>query len=476
MEPIQMEAKMEEGTDMSLHYSMVASPSSSSGVVQQQQQTPIRRNDIPESSGSMSVHGAGMDSGGQFKVDTKRNLLCAMSGVPERFPAVPVNPAEWITGLHEVLRKLVTSQEDLATTPKYSHIDIDSCLSGLRAPTVREEIDMHIQDEMQDYEGKLSPETRERMEAMKRNKRSNHKISRFPCRIEWVDQDPKLNEWSERNIIKTRREQTKLKTYELAHDFNDSRFKKQFVSHNYAVDAHGVLRRQLEREANKTGKELSQIADGQVVITVSFYQPVRGLKMAEFDMLGCQTLAELRDAFFCDEDVNFGGGQKYKGACFFIDGVFYTDTRDPDAPDYARWVGDYLAKKTPEKIKQREGRTMHETEVGSLALVLNQRCAYLHQGDCEHRVTFTSIRRFDKSRDCPFVEGYPVRTYEPTTKTTMCQVCTVAVAERLIFNAALLPHNPMYLCRVCCDALLYDDQGNRVEQDDFIQFDYQDVV
>jgi len=173
--------------------------------------------------------------------------------------------------------------------------------------------------------------------------------------------------------------------------------------------------------------------------------------------------------------VNFGG-LKYKGACFFIDGIFYTDTRDPEAPDYAHWVGDYLAKKTPEKIKQRAGRTMHETKIRDMTLMLNQRCAYLHQGDCEHRMTFTCVRRYDPTRDCPYKEAYPVRTYEPTTKTTMCQVCTVAVAERLIFNAALLPANPMYLCRVCCDALLYDDEGNRVEQDDFIQFDYQDVV
>eukprot|EP00923_Selenidium_pygospionis_P054168 GHVN01094365.1.p1 GENE.GHVN01094365.1~~GHVN01094365.1.p1 ORF type:complete len:438 (+),score=66.56 GHVN01094365.1:405-1718(+) len=399
---------------------------------------------------------------------------CSQGNVPEKFPELTVVPGEWIQRLEMLLLKFSEGQADIQGNPKYN-IDIESCLMEIRAPTVREEIDIKIEKEMQGYEHKLSHEVRERMEAMKKNKRSNHKISRFPCRIEWVDPDPRSNPWSERNIIKRRREETALKTYKLAHDFNDSRFKKQFVSHNYAVDAHGVLRRQMEREAQKRNKMLTPVPDNEVITTISFYQPVRGLKMAEFDVLGCLTLADLRDAFFCDEDVNFGGN-KYKGACFFIDGVFYTDTRDPDAPDYAQWVGDYLAKKTPDKIRQRVGRTMHETNFLNMGICLNQRCAYLHQGDCEHRITFTSIRKYDKSRDCPYKEGYPVRTYEPTTKTTMCQVCTVAVAERLIFNAALLPANPMYLCRVCSDALLYNESGDRVEQDDFIQFDYQDVV
>lgn len=81
--------------------------------------------------------------------------------------------------------------------------------------------------------------------------------------------------------------------------------------------------------------------------------------MQEFDMLGSQTLADLKDAFICDEDLTsycespygqFCGCQsttsfcfafvlfsarRYPWSCFFINGTFYSDDRDPNVPDHS---------------------------------------------------------------------------------------------------------------------------------------------
>eukprot|EP01071_Lankesteria_metandrocarpae_P007110 Lankesteria_metandrocarpae@DN4587_c0_g1_i3.p1 len=164
-----------------------------------------------------------------------------------------------------------------------------------------------------------------------------------------------------------------------------------------------------------------------------------------------------------------------KARVFFINGTLFTDTRHKGATDYSYWPGDYLARRAPQKIKSRTPQQIQETKIGSLLLDLNQPCAYLHQGDCEHRVTFTGVRLYDKNSDCMFREGYPVRSFEPSTKVTMCQTCLVSIAGKLIFNSALLPSNPMHLCKMCFNALLYDVEGERMDDDDFVHFDFQDV-
>ena len=75
--------------------------------------------------------------------------------------------------------------------------------------------------------------------------------------------------------------------------------------------------------------------DRQIVVNVALYYPQRPtMKMREFLVLGSQTLAELRDRLPCVTDRLLDGSTRRSGY-FFIEKVFYNDTRAPDSIDYS---------------------------------------------------------------------------------------------------------------------------------------------
>lgn len=101
-----------------------------------------------------------------------------------------------------------------------------------------------------------------------------------------------------------------------------------------------------------------RIHQGEVVLAVSIYQenhPSR--KLQEFNVLGSQTLASLRDAITCGSDIwmesenqkrtqkdrkvtatqvsNLKFRKKRYPSYFFINGCFYSDTRSNELKDRA---------------------------------------------------------------------------------------------------------------------------------------------
>ena len=48
------------------------------------------------------------------------------------------------------------------------------------------------------------------------------------------------------------------------------------------------------------------VSPSETITTVSFSHGRKGTKLAEFDILASQTLAELRDAFYCEADCEPG--------------------------------------------------------------------------------------------------------------------------------------------------------------------------
>ena len=88
------------------------------------------------------------------------------------------------------------------------------------------------------------------------------------------------------------------------------------------------------RPAPEIPTELACLED-EVIVTVSIYS-LKGDKEQEYDILSTQTLEELRDAFYFVEDWTYDGPTRLDSACFFIDGIFYSDRRWESALDYSK--------------------------------------------------------------------------------------------------------------------------------------------
>ena len=60
------------------------------------------------------------------------------------------------------------------------------------------------------------------------------------------------------------------------------------------------------------------------------------MKVREYQVLGSQTLAELRDVLPCVSD-RLSDGASHSSGFFFIEKVFYNDLRQPDNVDYSAY-------------------------------------------------------------------------------------------------------------------------------------------
>jgi hypothetical protein len=83
-----------------------------------------------------------------------------------------------------------------------------------------------------------------------------------------------------------------------------------------------------------------------LVLTVSFFHPRRKAILSEFEVLGTQTLQDLRKAFKCMSDQYHIFSENHSASSassdslplssfFFIEGVFYSDV-EPGKPDYTK--------------------------------------------------------------------------------------------------------------------------------------------
>ena len=84
--------------------------------------------------------------------------------------------------------------------------------------------------------------------------------------------------------------------------------------------------------------------EGEVILRVILYSSNRsgGVRrpIAEFDVLGSQKLTALKDHvhFSCMHDYTAEGQVNVSSSSFFIEGVFYDDTRDASALRYSKYV------------------------------------------------------------------------------------------------------------------------------------------
>eukprot|EP00929_Paragymnodinium_shiwhaense_P080634 TRINITY_DN42065_c0_g1_i1.p1 TRINITY_DN42065_c0_g1~~TRINITY_DN42065_c0_g1_i1.p1 ORF type:complete len:673 (-),score=189.44 TRINITY_DN42065_c0_g1_i1:62-2008(-) len=219
---------------------------------------------------------------------------------------------------------------------------------------------------------------------------------------------------------------------------------------------------------------LPKVNEGDLVFTVQVCSSSAGAKEQEFDILGSQCLYELRDAFHFASDWMFEGPTRQKSACFFIDGVVYTDDRDPTALDYSREIIDWLkVSKGPGFVRCNKGVSM-KTKILDLSkkMPFGARWTYIHQGDIEHNVFFTGLRLYNPLHDCIFRQAYPVLTYMKKYTKRTCYCCLRYPAIWIVLGSSRCPHNPAFFCATCFRQFYQDKDGNYVEPVDYKLFPY----
>lgn len=210
-------------------------------------------------------------------------------------------------------------------------------------------------------------------------------------------------------------------------------------------------------------------------------------RVREFEMLGSQTLTDLRDFIFCIKD--FVGGNDRKGkqpdgivlntqkkklsaSCLFIEDVFYVDTRavtelgleegGPDFPDYSepirKWVKDYGRYKQ-QGLGDYQRQEMQGVTFEDLSLELNKPYLFLHQDGCQHVIMVRDIRwvwvmvLIDFGSDSVFYVKHPLQAWSTFTQLLSHGHLQLAIREIQVQNVQYIP------CSVSVYMNMYPERG-----------------
>ncbi|EDL46051.1 hypothetical protein, conserved [Plasmodium vivax] len=332
---------------------------------------------------------------------------------------------------------------------------IGALQSGVRCPNVGEIINHIVLHNCKNWQQKVDLEAL-RKEAS--NSKKERVLNRTKCFVPWLPPTEK-NPFSKYQIIAKLKGKTLSKTFKLVCDFNNSLLKGVYINQNLLNTLYvGEAKRPL-----LVSPPLQNLSSNETfIISVSFYHPIRGIKIAEYEILSSQTLADLTDVFFCFDSSNYGLPQ-FEGSVYYIDGVLYPDLRSPSALDYSACILEFYKKKKESNFIRPPYKVLqHKAVIGQMEIPLYQRCCFLHQGNCEHRIIFNNIRQYNSLRDGESSK-YPLRTFKPNIAKKLCLCCRKNMAQRIVLDCYLFKENPSYVCNCCFDLFLLDRQGHPVD-------------
>lgn len=377
------------------------------------------------------------DTAGYYKrVYIKRDFpekICSTDSFKKRV-------AEVVSSLAELVHRPSDSDEQLRSV-------VSKGTEGIQVGTYFVEIEEMLRKELDTERDMhlryIDFDILERLKNLSPTRVTRNRLSRIPGKI--VRIPPGLVSLQE--MEQSRRREIIWNSYILTRLCRNTRLRRQFVNVNSIVLPHFLSRRKF----SELGCD-NLVEEGTVIVTVSFYHQIRGMKIAEFDVLDTQMLSELRDSFVCHDSKHEEEllGFEPSGDCFEINGDLYLDGTHDTKSNYINTLKGFTGKPVPEILD------MKNTRISDLKIPINLHSNYIHSGDCEHRVTFTNFRLFNPNYDSPFRDAYPVKVYSHSRTLTFCEICGVNQTTKVIFNSVNLPRNPSLLCDSCTFSFLYD--------------------
>ncbi|XP_045466032.1 snRNA-activating protein complex subunit 3-like isoform X2 [Harmonia axyridis] len=183
----------------------------------------------------------------------------------------------------------------------------------------------------------------------------------------------------------------------------------------------------------------------------------------EIQILGNNTLTQLRDQIICQSDVGLqvevdsptsdishlmNAKKHYPSGCFFIEGVLYDDMRSPNAIEYSKEIIEWGLVRNVADFKKAD---MDKTKIKDLSLRFGYPYVYMHQGECEHIMVFGDGHILTEN-DCLNSKMYP-RLYSLNKQMcTVCYMCNDDAACWIVKDYDRLPQSITYLCSKCTES------------------------
>lgn len=96
---------------------------------------------------------------------------------------------------------------------------------------------------------------------------------------------------------------------------------------------------------------------------------------------------------------------------------------------------------------------------------------YLHQGCCEHLLSFTDVRLVHPD-DRQLQSQYPALDFQARLRRRTCRLCDASPASKVTYDDAHAPENPCFWCDKCFADMHYDKDKQLVVDKEFKVFDY----
>ena len=194
------------------------------------------------------------------------------------------------------------------------------------------------------------------------------------------------------------------------------------------------------------------------------------LHSQELMFLGSQRLSDLRDSIVCVNDhavhldvaknpglqlveENKRAKDAMPSGLFYINGTFFTDMRNKLAKDYSENLLRWAAKQHDHgEYKVEE---MSDARLSDLTIRLGFPYLYLHQGDCEHLLTFTDVR-LKANTDPIDVSCYPIARGHSSKLSVRCCTCNRNAAVWVVVGCCKMPIPRAHVCNKCLKLFCYD--------------------
>eukprot|EP01135_Chromosphaera_perkinsii_P010392 Nk52_evm64s2118 gene=Nk52_evmTU64s2118 len=200
----------------------------------------------------------------------------------------------------------------------------------------------------------------------------------------------------------------------------------------------------------------------EVVLTATFYHSSKMTVYRSINILGSQSLMDLKKAFSCSSDNAFGvDSVERQAGCFFIENVFYTSD-ESYCENIIKWV-QQKDRYTQPGLGMFSSAPIESKKIEDLNIRLNHPYLFSHHGDCEHIVCFHGLRMLNPK--CDPVEEFPLMVYKPVSAKRYCDVCSFYRADFVTIHDKLASSNPAFYCSKCYQAAHYGTDGKLLFSD-----------
>ncbi|RKP38460.1 snRNA-activating protein complex, subunit 3 [Dimargaris cristalligena] len=102
---------------------------------------------------------------------------------------------------------------------------------------------------------------------------------------------------------------------------------------------------------------------------------------------------------------------------------------------------------------------MSQTRFADLTLDLFTPYTFMHQGDCEHTLVITDVRKPIPLHDANNALVYPRQSFRCFQKRHRCRMCRNAPSDLVTADDFYSGQNPCFFCQNCYDLFHYGDKG-----------------